>query len=37
MTIRSLGQTAADRTTLRDRIAEALYAHDHPGHVVPLD
>ncbi|MFJ8538133.1 hypothetical protein [Streptomyces sp. NPDC093591] len=27
----------ADRAALRDRIAEALYAHDHPGHVVPLD
>lgn len=25
------------RTALRDRIAEALYAHDHPGHLVPLN
>lgn len=24
-------------TDLRDRIAEALYAHDHPGHLVPLN
>ena len=29
--------TAADRAALRDRIAEALYAHDHPSHVVPLN
>lgn len=28
--------SAVDQTT-RDRIAEALYAHDHPGHVVPLN
>ena len=27
----------ADRAALRDRIAEAQYAHDHPGHLVPLD
>lgn len=27
----------AERAALRDRIAEALYAHDHPGHLVPLD
>ncbi|WP_020135095.1 hypothetical protein [Streptomyces sp. 351MFTsu5.1] len=26
----------ADRAALRDRIAEALYASDHPGHLVPL-
>jgi hypothetical protein len=28
---------ATDQTKLRDRIAEALYAHDHPGHLVPLN
>jgi hypothetical protein len=28
---------ATDQTALRDRIAEALYAHDHPGHLVPLN
>jgi hypothetical protein len=27
----------ADRAALRDRIAEALYAQDHPGHLVPLN
>lgn len=27
----------ADRAALRDRITEALYAHDHPGHLVPLN
>ena len=27
----------ADQSALRDRIAEALYAHDHPGHFVPLN
>jgi hypothetical protein len=27
---------AADRAALRDRIADALYAHDHPGWRVPL-
>jgi hypothetical protein len=27
----------ADQAALRDRIAEALYAHDHPGHLVPLN
>jgi hypothetical protein len=26
----------ADRAALRDRIAEALYAHDHPSRLVPL-
>jgi hypothetical protein len=25
------------RAALRDRIAEALYAHDHPSHLVPLN
>ena len=25
------------QTALRDRIAEALYANDHPGHLVPLN
>lgn len=27
----------ADRAALRDRIAEALYAHDHPSHLVSLN
>lgn len=27
----------AERATLRDRIAAALYAHDHPSHAVPLN
>ncbi|MFJ8049850.1 hypothetical protein [Streptomyces luteogriseus] len=27
----------AGRAALRDRIAEALYAHDHPSHAVPLN
>ncbi|MDX3725254.1 hypothetical protein [Streptomyces caniscabiei] len=27
---------AADRAALRDRIADALYVHDHPGWRVPL-
>ncbi|WP_327592491.1 hypothetical protein [Streptomyces chartreusis] len=27
----------AGRAALRDRIAEALYAHDHPSHLVPLN
>jgi hypothetical protein len=27
----------AARAVLRDRIAEALYAHDHPSHLVPLN
>ncbi|HZF92041.1 hypothetical protein [Streptomyces sp.] len=26
----------AERAALRDRIAEALYGHDHPSHLVPL-
>lgn len=28
---------ATDQAALRDRIAEALYASDHPGHLVPLN
>lgn len=27
----------ADRAAIRDRIAEALYAQDHPSHLVPLN
>ncbi|WP_157874551.1 hypothetical protein [Streptomyces sp. AcH 505] len=26
-----------NQAALRDRIAEALYTHDHPGHLVPLN